>query len=163
VSYKGSLVPYHSIYGRVHIPSLPPAPSLAKIQLIFTFQSCLTLLICYGTYIVILFTCLPQSQPCFLSPGPFSSSLPMSYIRTIPSRWQKISAPYGWFLQGNFFFFALFFYFVSSELHAHKAGAILLEPHLQFSLLWLFWKWGHLSCLPGLASNHSPDLGLLSS
>jgi hypothetical protein len=33
-----------------------------------------------------------------------------------------------------------------------KAGALLLEPHLQSILLWLFWRWG-LVFVPRLASN----------
>jgi hypothetical protein len=42
-----------------------------------------------------------------------------------------------------------------------KAGALPLKPHLQSIVLWLFWRWGLLNYLPGLASNHSPlDLGL---
>jgi hypothetical protein len=35
-----------------------------------------------------------------------------------------------------------------------KAGALFLDPHPQTILLWLFWKWGLLSYLPGLALNH---------
>jgi hypothetical protein len=32
-------------------------------------------------------------------------------------------------------------------------GALLLEPHLQSILLWLFWRWDLENYLPGLASN----------
>jgi hypothetical protein len=42
--------------------------------------------------------------------------------------------------------------------------ALLLEPHLQFILLWLFWRWDLLSYLPRLASNcNPPDLSLPSN
>jgi hypothetical protein len=34
-------------------------------------------------------------------------------------------------------------------LHTCKAGALALETHLQSILLWLFWKWGLTSYLPG--------------
>jgi hypothetical protein len=53
---------------------------------------------------------------------------------------------------------------LNSGLHAYKAGALLLEPHLQSILLWLFWKWSVTHHLPRLASNHNPpDLSLSSS
>jgi hypothetical protein len=41
-------------------------------------------------------------------------------------------------------------------LHAHKAGALPLEPHLQSILLWLFWRWGLVNYSPRLALNHDP-------
>jgi hypothetical protein len=45
-----------------------------------------------------------------------------------------------------------------------KAGALPLEPYLQFTLLWVFLRLGLENYLPGLASNlHPPDLSLLSS
>jgi hypothetical protein len=31
---------------------------------------------------------------------------------------------------------------LNSGLHIHKASVLLLEPHLQSILLWLFWRWG---------------------
>jgi hypothetical protein len=43
----------------------------------------------------------------------------------------------------------------------YKAGALLLEPHLQSILLWLFLSWGLENYLPALAWNcDSPDLSL---
>jgi hypothetical protein len=39
---------------------------------------------------------------------------------------------------------------------AHKAGALPLELHLQFILLWLFWRWGLVNFLPRLALNQDP-------
>jgi hypothetical protein len=48
-------------------------------------------------------------------------------------------------------------------LHAYKAGTLLLEPHFQSILLWLFWRWGLVNYLPRLASNlDPPDLNLPS-
>jgi hypothetical protein len=45
-----------------------------------------------------------------------------------------------------------------------KAGPLLLEPHLQYILFWLFWSWGLLNYLSRLALNHNlPDLSILSS
>jgi hypothetical protein len=45
-----------------------------------------------------------------------------------------------------------------------KAGNLLLEPHLQPSLIWLFWRCGSLNHLPQLALNYKPpDLSLPSS
>jgi hypothetical protein len=32
----------------------------------------------------------------------------------------------------------------------YKAGASSIEPHLQFILLWLFWRWGLAKYFPGL-------------
>jgi hypothetical protein len=38
-----------------------------------------------------------------------------------------------------------------------EAGALSLEPHLQSTLLWLFWRWGSLlNYFPGLGLNHDP-------
>jgi hypothetical protein len=31
---------------------------------------------------------------------------------------------------------------LNSRLCTYKAGILLLKPHLQPILLWLFWKWG---------------------
>jgi hypothetical protein len=31
---------------------------------------------------------------------------------------------------------------LNSGLHTCKAGTLLLAPHLQFIVLWLFWRWG---------------------
>jgi hypothetical protein len=54
-----------------------------------------------------------------------------------------------------------------SGLHIFKASALLLEPHLQSILLWLFWRWGSReNYLPRLALNHNlnpPNLNLSSS
>jgi hypothetical protein len=36
---------------------------------------------------------------------------------------------------------------------ACKAGILLLEPHLQSILLWLFWKWSLVNCFSRLSSN----------
>jgi hypothetical protein len=44
---------------------------------------------------------------------------------------------------------------LNSGLCGCKAGALLLEPHLQSILLWLFWRWGLLNYLPRLALNRS--------
>jgi hypothetical protein len=41
-------------------------------------------------------------------------------------------------------------------LHVCKVGALLLEPHLQYILLWLFWGWGLVNYLSGLALNLDP-------
>jgi hypothetical protein len=50
---------------------------------------------------------------------------------------------------------------LNSGLWACKVGALLLEPHLQSILLWLFWKWGLPNCFPWLASNRNlPSLSL---
>jgi hypothetical protein len=46
---------------------------------------------------------------------------------------------------------------LNSGLHACKAGALLLEPRLQSILLWLFWSWGLVNYLPGLAIPPSSD------
>jgi hypothetical protein len=46
----------------------------------------------------------------------------------------------------------------------HKAVTLPLEPHLQFILLWLLWRWGLTHYLPALALNHNPpNLSLPSS
>jgi hypothetical protein len=51
----------------------------------------------------------------------------------------------------------------SYKANNHKAGTLLLEPHLQSILLWLFWRWGLKNYLAGLASNvQTPNLSLLS-
>jgi hypothetical protein len=45
-----------------------------------------------------------------------------------------------------------------------KAGAPLFESHPWLILLWLFWNWGLVNYLLGLASNlHPPNLSLKSS
>jgi hypothetical protein len=57
-----------------------------------------------------------------------------------------------------------FFFFgrtwaLNSRLHTCIAGALLLDPHFQSTLLWLFWRWGLGNYLPRLDSNcYSPDL-----
>jgi hypothetical protein len=56
------------------------------------------------------------------------------------------------------FFFGFLVYFLmglglNSGLHAFKAGALPLELHVQFILLWLFWKWGLENYLPWLQSS----------
>jgi hypothetical protein len=43
---------------------------------------------------------------------------------------------------------------VNSGFHACKAGTLLLEPHFQSILLWLFEDGGLVCYLPRLASNH---------
>jgi hypothetical protein len=45
---------------------------------------------------------------------------------------------------------------LNSGICTCKAGTLLLELHLQLILLWLFWRWGLMNYLPGLASNHNP-------
>jgi hypothetical protein len=58
----------------------------------------------------------------------------------------------------NFFFLEL-----ESELRlrACKAGTLPLVPHLQSILVWLFWKWSLMDCLPCLTSNlDPPDLSV---
>jgi hypothetical protein len=53
---------------------------------------------------------------------------------------------------------------LNSRLCAHEAGTLLLEPCLQFILLWLFWRWGLENYLSGLTLNRDPpDLRLLSN
>jgi hypothetical protein len=53
---------------------------------------------------------------------------------------------------------------LNSGLHACKTGALLLEPHLQPILLWLFWRCGLRNYLHRLVSNLNPlDLNLPSS
>jgi hypothetical protein len=54
-------------------------------------------------------------------------------------------------------FIYLFIYLFKWWLHACKADTLLLEPHLQSILLWLFWRWGLTNYLPGLALNHNPS------
>jgi hypothetical protein len=50
------------------------------------------------------------------------------------------------------------------EFHTDKAGALPLEPHLQFILLCLFWRLGLANYLPELTLHLDPsDLGLPSS
>jgi hypothetical protein len=44
---------------------------------------------------------------------------------------------------------------LDSGLHTCKAGTLLLEPHLQFILLWLVWKWS-LADVAGLTLNCDP-------
>jgi hypothetical protein len=54
--------------------------------------------------------------------------------------------------------FYLFFWWdwgLTSGLHTCKVGTLLLEPHLQSILLWLFWRWG-------LENLDSSSLSLLS-
>jgi hypothetical protein len=38
--------------------------------------------------------------------------------------------------------FCLWDWGLNSEFPISKAGILPLEPHLQFILLWLFWRWG---------------------
>jgi hypothetical protein len=61
-------------------------------------------------------------------------------------------------------FFSLWDWGLNSGLCACKAGALLLEPQPQTILVWLFWRWGLVIYLPGLASScNPPSLSLLSS
>jgi hypothetical protein len=67
-------------------------------------------------------------------------------------------------LAANVFFFFLSFFVGETGLPTWKAGTLLLEASLQSILLWLFWGWGLLIYLPGLALNHyPPDLSLPNS
>jgi hypothetical protein len=50
-------------------------------------------------------------------------------------------------LFGGFFVF-LVGLGLNSGLCSCKAGIVLLEPHLQSILFWLFWRWGLASYLP---------------
>jgi hypothetical protein len=55
-------------------------------------------------------------------------------------------------------FSILFFVFsqnwgLNSGLCVRQAVTLPLELHLQFILLWLFWRWGLANYLPSLASN----------
>jgi hypothetical protein len=59
-----------------------------------------------------------------------------------------------------YFFLSWWDWDLNSGLCIYKAGALLLEPHLKFILLWLFWRWSLLNYLLGLASNS--DLSNLS-
>jgi hypothetical protein len=56
----------------------------------------------------------------------------------------------------QFFFFFFFFLVVGlgMGLYVCKAGTLLLD--LQYVLLWLFWRWGLMNCLPALALNSDP-------
>jgi hypothetical protein len=48
---------------------------------------------------------------------------------------------------------------LNSGLRVCKAGTLLLEPHLQSILLWLFLRWGLVNSLLWLASNlDSPNV-----
>jgi hypothetical protein len=87
------------------------------------------------------------------------------------SQWQNVLAWRACNLQGlrrpiqsYKLLFKLFFFFcwdwgLNSGICTCKAGALLLEPHPQSILLWLFWRWGLLSPLPRLDWNLDlPDL-----
>jgi hypothetical protein len=50
-----------------------------------------------------------------------------------------------------FCFGFLWYWSLTSGLYTCKAGNLLLEPHLQSILRWLFWRWGLLNYLPRLA------------
>jgi hypothetical protein len=53
---------------------------------------------------------------------------------------------------------------LNSGFHICKASILLLEPHLQSVLLWLFRRWGLSNYLPRLALNcNPPDLSLPNS
>jgi hypothetical protein len=72
--------------------------------------------------------------------------------------------PVGWaswfqdhFKELYFFLLLLLVLGLNSGPRACKAGILLLEPHLQSILIWLFWRWNLTNCLSGLASNHSPS------
>jgi hypothetical protein len=60
-------------------------------------------------------------------------------------------------------FFVLFLgdWGLNAGLCTCKAGTLLLEPHVQSILLWLFWRGGLVNCFPGLALNH--DLPISAS
>jgi hypothetical protein len=65
--------------------------------------------------------------------------------------------------QNSFQFLFLFWWDwnLNLGLRAHKAGILLIDPHFQSILFWLFWRWGVVNYLPGLVSNHDPpDLSL---
>jgi hypothetical protein len=49
----------------------------------------------------------------------------------------------------DFFFFFLWDWGLNSGLCVCKAGTLLLEPHLQSILFWLFWRWGLTNYFPG--------------
>jgi hypothetical protein len=69
--------------------------------------------------------------------------------------------PYRWLTMKIFF---LRDWNLNSQHHTCKAGALPLEPHLQSSLLWLFWRQSLMIYLRGLTSNlDPPDLSLPSS
>jgi hypothetical protein len=60
-------------------------------------------------------------------------------------------------LKLEFFIFLMGLGFeLSASIHTCKAGALLLKPHLQSILLWLFWRWDLVNYLPRLASNCNP-------
>jgi hypothetical protein len=58
------------------------------------------------------------------------------------------------------YYFGSFFFLgelgLNSGLNACKTDALLLEPHLQAILLWLFGRWGLTNYLPMLTSNFDP-------
>jgi hypothetical protein len=60
---------------------------------------------------------------------------------------ERLSCEYFLLLKYIFFLFQYFFWWdwgLNSELCICKAATLLLEPHLQHMLLWLFWRWGSL-------------------
>jgi hypothetical protein len=70
---------------------------------------------------------------------------------------QRYQNPF--FVLGFFFFVVVVLVglgFFKPGLGACKAGDLLLEPHLQSILLWLFWRWVLKNYLPRLASNQDP-------
>jgi hypothetical protein len=81
------------------------------------------------------------------------------------------TVPWGYLAQWNDYCISVFFllFFCETEvwtqgLHAYKTGALLLQPHLQSVLLWLFWRWDMMIYLPRLALNFNPpNLSLPSS
>jgi hypothetical protein len=67
-------------------------------------------------------------------------------------------------MSGSWLFFFLVDQGLNSGLCTCKASVLLLEPHLQSILLWLFGRWGLKKYLPRLALNSNPpDLRLSST
>jgi hypothetical protein len=66
---------------------------------------------------------------------------------------------------GNFLFFLVGLGLYACKAGTHKAGAVLLEPHLQSILLWLFWRWGleDFFAWAGPLNYDPPNLSLPSS
>jgi hypothetical protein len=66
-----------------------------------------------------------------------------------------------YFISGDGFWFLFFSFFgwewnLNSGLYTYKAGALLLEPHVQSILLWFFGDEKMEYCLPMLVSNLNP-------
>jgi hypothetical protein len=81
----------------------------------------------------------------------------------VPATREAEAGGFSFFNKVNYFIFS-WDWGLNSELYACKAGALLLEAHLESILLWLFWRRGLVNYLPRLALNYDPpNLSLPSS